>query len=267
MLCPCCERAARHFRTAVLIFSLLLGALHAQSTSSRVPNSGSAEPDQGRPHDSNIEPLRTFPIPRPLFSVGVSLTGGGYRPMALLAKVGFDQEGSNFFANASAAYDNDRMTNDADQPNPKGHDRYLNGGVYFRPPWQPFHGAWFVGAGERCSQLSTTNYTKTGNRPQIGGAYDLIQRPCPNCEHGFSMRITLNWIAAGNDWQNGTHGTGIGLSFPTPRQKRHWFWEESIDIYRSHETVTEPSNLPLTRSQRATRIFWGRVDFGVVYRL
>lgn len=190
-------------------------------------------------------------IPHPFVSAGLSLAGGGYRLSAFRGGVGIELENRSFFAIATAAYDNDRMTNDASQPNPKGDDRYLAGGVYFRSPWQLPRGTFLVGAGWQWNQLPTTNYTKTANRPQLGAAYDLFHLFRLHCSHDFSsLRIAMNWIMTGDDWQNGTHGPEIVLSFPSPHGKRHLFLEGCTGIYRSHETVTEPTNLPLARAQR-----------------
>lgn len=66
------------------------------------------------------------------------------------------------------------MTNDGDQPNSKGHDRYLDADVYFRLPGQPSSGTCFAGGGYRWNRLSTTNYIKIGSRPQFDGAHDFM---------------------------------------------------------------------------------------------
>jgi hypothetical protein len=49
---------------------------------------------------------------------------------------------------------------------------------------------------------------------------------CPECKRDFSMRIAMDWVMAGSDWQNGSHGPEITVSFPTPREKRHLFLQE-----------------------------------------
>jgi hypothetical protein len=56
------------------------------------------------------------------------------------------------------------------------------------------------------------------------------------------------------------------LTWPSPREKRHWFYRQELGIYRFHESVTEPTNLSLTqlqRSQKSTDCF---ADFGILYR-
>ena len=204
--------------------------------------------------------------PHPYGYVGPSLMGGGYAPIAWRVEAGLHVESTHLVIPIGLAYDNGRPANDADQPNPKGHDRYLDAASYFRPDSLLFSGRAFFGFGWRWSQLCTTNYTKTSNRPQIGGGYDLMLRSCPVCRRDFSMRIVMNWVLGGNDWQNGSHGPEIAISIPSPRERRHWFWQERVGIYRFHETVTDRSNIPLTLSQRADRSFACYGNFGIVYR-
>jgi hypothetical protein len=212
-------------------------------------------------------------IPRPYLLIGPVLGGPGYRPLALLLEAGFNVESRYFVMNTLAAYDNDRKTNDGDQPNPKGHDRFLQGNIGFRPPRFPsqlqFLGdpaRWFFGAGYRWSQLSTTNYSKGGSRPQIGGGYDVVLRSCSICRRDFSMRVAVNYFTAGTDWQNGSHGIEASFIFPTPREDRHWFWRERIEVFRFHQSVTNPANISLTRQQKSVTDMEPATDFGIIYR-
>jgi len=223
--------------------------------------------------DSAVEKQLDSFIPRPYLLFGPALGGGGYRPVALLFEAGINVESRHFVMNAEAAYDNDRKTNDADQPNPNGHDRYLQGTIGFRPPsfpralrflGEPSH--WYIGAGYRWSQLSTTNYVKGSNRPQFGGAYDLVLRSCSICRRDFSMRVAVNYFTAGNDWQNGSHGVEVDAIFPTPREDRHWFWRQRVEAYHFHGTVTDPTNIPLAQEERSQGGMDSAADFGLMYR-
>lgn len=223
--------------------------------------------------DSNVERQLDSLVPRPYLLIGPALGGGGYRPLALLLEGGINVESRHFVMNAEAAYDNDRKTNDNDQPNPKGHDRHLQGTIAFRPSsfpkalrflGDPAH--WYFGAGYRWNQLSTTNYMKSGSRPQFGGAYDLVIRSCSICRRDFSVRMAMNYFTAGNDSQNGSHGIEMGFTFPTPREDRHWFWRQRIEVSRFHTTVTDPTDTPLTREQKSHKGMNSSGDFGVVYR-
>jgi hypothetical protein len=205
--------------------------------------------------------LLTQPIPHPYLSFGPSLMGGGYAPLAYRAEAGIDLESTHVIFRSLAAYDNGRKTNDGDQPNPNGHDRYLEGAAYYRA-----RRGWFLGMGWSWSQLSTTNYSKGGTRPEFGGGYDWFLHSCDGCRRDFSMRIDADWVMAGTDWENGSHGPDVKLTFPAPSEKRHLFWRQTIGIYRFHETVTEPTNFSLTQSQRSQKYFDSDVNFGILYR-
>lgn len=123
-----------------------------------------------------------------------------------------------------------------------------------------------VGNAYFCVQLSTTNYTKGGSRYELGGGYDWFLRRCEACQRDFSMRVTVDWITVGTDWQNGSHGPNVTITMPSLREKHHWFWRESLGVYRFHTSVTEPGNVSLTRRQLAERSFDAFADFGVLYR-
>jgi len=109
------------------------------------------------------------------------------------------------------------------------------------------------------SELSTSNYTKHGSRPGISGGWDHINP-------GYSMRINVDWVTAGSDWQNGSHGPSINVTWPSPRLKRHLFWKETLSIYRFHTTVTEPANRELTIEQKSQRYFDGFMSLSVAWR-
>jgi hypothetical protein len=55
---------------------------------------------------------------------------------------GLRVDSRHFPAFAEGSWDNGRKRNDGDQPNPKGHDRGLDGAAYFR-----FASGWYFGAG------------------------------------------------------------------------------------------------------------------------
>jgi hypothetical protein len=206
--------------------------------------------------------LLNSPIPRPYASLGPSLTeGAGYAPLAYRVESGLDLESKRLIFRALAAYDNGHKTDDGDQPNLKGHDRYLESAAYFRVG----HG-WSFGMGWRWSQLSTTNYSKGGSRPEFGGTYDWFLRPCGASRRAFSMRFDVDWITAGTDSQNGSHGPTAVLWFPAPSEKRHLFWRQTVSVYRFHESVTEPNNLFLTQEQNSQKHMDITADFAVIYR-
>lgn len=215
---------------------------------------------------ASISPFLNSLVPRPYLMIGPTLMGGGYAPLAYRAETGLNVESRQWVMKAGAAYDDGHIVNDGDQPNPKGHDRYLESAIYFRPPIEPLSGRWFVGGGFTWSQLSTTNYTKGGSRPLIGGGYDLVSRLCPSCRREFSMRIAMDWLMAGSDWQNGSDGPQITFTLPGLREQRHWFLRERLGVYRFHDTVTDRTNLSLTQEQQSNKHFDSFLDLGIIYR-
>jgi hypothetical protein len=225
----------------------------------------STEHDHPPDDQGERESWLRYPVPHPFVEIGPALMGGGYAPLAYFVETGIDVEARYFVLNADGAYDDGHKTDDGDQPNPNGHDRYLNGVAYYRLSSGKLRGL-AMGGGYTWDQLSTTNYTKGGGRYQIGGFYDIFTRGCERCRRSFSMRAEMEWITAGQDWQNGSHGPDIRATFPALIEKRHWFAVEEIGIYRFHETVTEPTNLPLTESQLSQKSISCSASFGVVYR-
>jgi hypothetical protein len=175
-------------------------------------------------------------------------------------------ESSRAAFEAYGAYDNGRQVNDGVQPNPKGHDRYLAAAASLRLPWRLPSMEPFLGCGWRWNQLSTTRYTKGADRPQIGGGLDYWQRACPTCHPNFSMRLGMNWVLAGSDWQNGVHGAEISISIPSLREARHCFFVATIGIYGFHQTVTDRTKIQLMRSQRADRAVFPVLSLGLLYR-
>jgi hypothetical protein len=203
-------------------------------------------------------------IPHPFVFAGPEGMGGGYAPFALLGGAGLRIDGTHFILDTSASYDNGHKTNDGTQPNPKGHDRGLAGSAYYR-----LASGWFLGAGARWSELSTTNYTKGAWRPTFGGGKDFFYNShCASekCGSDFSMRLSADYVLTGTDWQNGSQGPLITVYIPSPAAKGHLFWRESVGIYRFHDTVTNRSDAALTRLQMGNRSFNSFAEFTVMYR-
>lgn len=205
-------------------------------------------------------------IPVPFLYLGPSIMGGGYAPLAYRVEGGVGMEATHIVFQALGAYDNGHKVYDGDQPNPKGRDRYLDSGLYFRPARHGWSRQLYFGGGYTWTQLSTTNYTKGAGRAQIGGGIDWFVRTCDPCRRVFSMRVSMDWQTVGQDWQNGSHGPNMGFVIPSPREKRHWFYREQVGVYRFHETVTEPYDLPLTRLQRSDKSSDEFIDMGILYR-
>lgn len=189
--------------------------------------------------------------------------GGGYRSVALLEGVGLRLDTEHLLFDANATYDNGRKTNDATQPNPKGHDRGLKGSIYYR-----LSSGWAFGGGARWSQLSTTNYAKTAWRPTAGVSKDFFTAECveSGCRDDFTMRIGADYVTKGSDWQNGSQGVDLSIYLPSPSAKRHLFYRETIGLYRFYDTVTDRNNKYLTQQQMGNHHSNCFVEFTVMYR-
>jgi hypothetical protein len=244
-----------NWRAAILLSLMLFAGtgLVAQQFVSQPPAAQTVDPDQ-QPHAL---------VPRPFVYAGAGLMGGGYAPLAVQGGGGLRVDSARFLAFAEGSYDNGHKTNDGDQPNPKGHDRGLDGAAYFR-----FSSGWYLGAGASWSQLSTTNYTKGGWRPTFGGGKDYFHRRCAgeDCASDFSMRLGVDYVMPGTDHTNAVQGPLLTLFMPSPSSKGHFFFRMTEGIYEFHETVTEPANAPLTQQQIGDRSMTSFGELTLMYR-
>jgi hypothetical protein len=234
-----------------LVMLFVTSALFAQQIVSEKPLT----------EESNQQP--TGLLPRPFLYAGAGLMGGGYSPLAAEAGGGLRIDSQHFLASAEGWYDNGHKTDDSDQPNPSGHDRGLVGDAYFR-----FLSGWFAGAGVRWSQLSTTNYAKSGWRPTFGGGKDYFHKKCAleNCSTDFSMRLGVDYVLPGTDHSNAVQGPLFSFYMPSPSVRGHIFFRETLGVYEFHESVTDPANLLLTRQQIGERSVTSFGEFTLMYR-
>jgi hypothetical protein len=200
-------------------------------------------------------------LPRPFVYTGAGLMGGGYAPLAAEFGAGLRIDSQRFLVNAEGSYDNGHKTKDNDQPNPKGRDRGLVGQAYYR-----LSSGWFFGAGARWSQLSTTNYTKSGSRPTFGGGWDSYRCAERDCPSDFSTRLGVDYVLKGNDHINGSQGPLITFYMPSPSSKGHFFFRQTLGIYSFHDTVTDPTNALLTRKQMGNRHVNGFGELTMMFR-
>ncbi|MGB2606530.1 MAG: hypothetical protein WBC78_23200, partial [Candidatus Sulfotelmatobacter sp.] len=161
----------------LLVALLLTGACAAQTEAEELAYLHQAAGG----HYDREDHVSGRPIPVPIFTLGPSLMGGGYALFAYRIEGGLNMEATHVVFHAIAAYDNGRKVDDDDEPNPKGHDRYLESAIYYRPARPGWKRMFYFGGGYRWSQLSTTNYTKGGARPEFGGGYDMFLRVCRPC--------------------------------------------------------------------------------------
>ncbi|HEX6821524.1 MAG TPA: hypothetical protein VF123_05650 [Candidatus Sulfotelmatobacter sp.] len=204
-------------------------------------------------------------IPRPYVFGGPTLMPGGYAPLAFLAGAGIRIDSEHFLFDVHALYDNGHKVNDNHQPNPKGHDRALNGSMYFR-----FPSGWSFGGGASWSQLSTTEYTKSSWHPRFGGNRDFFVKNCiaENCQGQYTMRIGADYFFGGNNRDNGTQGVFLTLHIPSPSLNRHFFFREKVAIYRYHDTVTTTPeiNRDVFNREMGTHHFDSYMEATIMYR-
>jgi hypothetical protein len=202
-------------------------------------------------------------VPRPYAYGGLEGLNGGYAPLALLGGTGVRVDSEHLLVNAQIWYDNARKVNDGCQPNPSGHHVGVDGGAYLR-----FSSGWAFGGGWRYSKLTTDKYTKVGGRPVFGGSRDFFVRNCrrENCAGDFTMRVGVDYVTKGTDWMNGSQGPLISFYMPSPSLRHHFFYRETVGIYRFHDTVTDRTDPILTREESSNHHFDSFAEFTVMYR-
>lgn len=201
-------------------------------------------------YEENPLPSR---YPLPYVIAGFQLNGGGYSAVSQELGGGLDLELKHFLFIGSATYDNAHKTNDGTLNNRNGHDRMLEGKAFYR--FRP----WYVGGGASWSQLATTNYTKESWRPKFGVGRDWFRE-------SYSFRGELMYRLPGTDHQNAVQGPEFTLWFPSPATKHHVFFQQVVDIYTFHATITDPTNRLLTADQVSRRGVSTFVDWRLIYR-
>lgn len=217
------------------------------------------------------------PFPRPYVAGGLSLMPAGYAAAAWRIQGGLYWTAPHALADVFAAYDNGTKENDGTVDNIKGHDRYLHGFLFYK------QGNTYFGGGATWNQLSTTNYDKgisnpisalaTGDfHPAFGGGHDWLGTqgslraqavyllPPPHESVSYPGQATC-WGCG-----NGVQGVQFSLFFPSPARSGHWFFRIEDFIGEYHDTITDPTNIPLRNSEDSSRHVMDTVDFMLMYR-
>lgn len=203
-------------------------------------------------------------VPHPYVNGGLDLMPSGYASLAAQGGVGIMYNLPHLVLDTYAGYDNGRKENDNTLNNYKGHDRFLRGFAGFK------QGTYYAGVGARWSQLSTTNYTKGGDafsagswHPEVGGGKDWSAYGAPlflrtQVLYMFNESKEVTYYPSAPTCYgcgNGSHGADITLWFPSPAKGGHLFFKMNVVLFRFHDSVTEPSNIPLTNAQIANKHF------------
>jgi hypothetical protein len=215
-----------------------------------------------------------YPQPYAYGGLGMS-RGAGYRPAYAEAGAGFMINTQHVICNAVATYDNGRKVADGTGNNPKGHDRGLASTAYYK-----FPNRLFLGVGASWSELSTTNYSKQGWSPSVGGGWDYLNKNCAaeNCVVEWSFRAQVDYLLKGTEHvnrqgcpvpngqcTNGVEGPQFVLSLPSPVSNSHFIFREALGLYESHATITS-TDPALSAEQLGQRSMGRFADFALLYR-
>jgi len=193
-------------------------------------------------------------IPRPILFAGPSFVGNGYQELAGSIGGGLILSSKKLMSDAEARYMNARKTFDNTVNNRKGHERNLQGRLFYRVRPNVY-----LGGGAQWSETSTTNYMKKGWRPTFGGGADHFA-------DDWSCRWQVLYIMPGTDWQNAVQGPEVQFWLPSPASKSHFFFRQTLGMYEFHTTVTDRTNRNLTASQTADRHAAAFLDFTFGWR-
>jgi hypothetical protein len=193
-------------------------------------------------------------IPRPMIFLGPSVVGNGYQLFAANLGGGFLLKSSQLVGEFNAFYMNAKKTNDGTFDNHSGHERFLQGRVFF-----PWHKGWYFGGGAQWSETATTNYTKKGWRPTFGAGQDYFT-------DGFNTRWQVLYITKGTDRGNALQGPEIEFWLPSPASKTHFFYRQTLGIYEFHTTVSDFRDRALTARQTSDRHVASFADFCIGWK-
>lgn len=205
-----------------------------------------------------FSPAETAPagswIPHPIIFAGPSLVGNGYQTLAGKFGAGFMLNSRDLLGDFEASYMNARKTNDNTANNRKGHERFLQGRLFY-----PWHRGLYFGGGAQWSETATTNYTKKAWRPEFGVGGDHF---APN----WNCRWQTLYILPGSDKSNAMQGPEFQFWLPSPASRSHFFYRQTLAIYEFHTTITDPTDPALTAAQRSDRHSAAFLDFTIGWR-
>lgn len=210
------------------------------------------------------EPEQSLIIrPRPYFYGGMQLDGNGAAVLDYTVALGIQQETRHYSFDAFVEYINTRKFNDNTLNNHSGRTRTLYAAPRYRLPKD-----FFLGAGARWSELSTTNYVKQSWAPFFGGGRDWDDW----------LRISLDylWNASEHvspkgcpvpDGQctNGTRGFDFQWFMPSPKSRSDVLFRMDFLPAWFHGTVTSTDPV-LTRQQKSDHSTGSWLEYTLVFR-
>ena len=198
-------------------------------------------------------PLSNPYVPRPYAIVGFSINGSGYQPISENVGGGLRVDASRILSNIEVGYGNARKVNDATFNNHSGHERSAQARTFYK-----IGNDFYFGGGAQWSQTSTTNYSKQSWRPTLGIGKDLRRNT-------YSLRVQCMYILRGSDKINGSQGSEISLTYPSPDSNHHFYFRSEIGVYRFHTTDTFSDPVTSTM-QRGEHHVTGNLAYHFIYR-
>jgi len=200
--------------------------------------------------------------PRPYFFTGLDLEGNGSRALNYAIASGIQQERGAFILDAYAQYVNTRKNDDNTINNHSGRTRTLYAVSRYR-----LQNGWFVGAGSRWSQLSTTNYVKQAFRPFAGGGKDW---PSARASVDYLWTLTEHVNRQGcpvpdGQCTNRVQGFDFQLFMPSPRSRSHFLFRMDLTSFWFHTTVTTTDPV-LTKRQLGQHSMGSTLSYSMLFR-
>jgi hypothetical protein len=171
-----------------------------------------------------------------------------------------DVESKHFLSDSFALYNNKHKDAPGISPNSRGRQRAFGGTAFYK------QGPWQYGVGAEFSQFAITEYTKQSvfGFAGVGRDWD-IARVQAMYLRAFNER-TQYPSQAGCACTNGVQGLRFQMWMPNPATSRHLFFIINFQPVWFHTTVTDPSNLALTRQQESQHSVDSTVKFDIRYR-
>jgi hypothetical protein len=198
---------------------------------------------------ASVTPMVPSWLPRPVLFGGPSLVGNGYQSIAANFGGGVLLNSRKLVGDFEARYMDARKTNDGTVNNRKGHERFLDGSIFY--PWRK---SLYFGGGAQWSETATTNYTKNGWRPVLGLGGDHFAQD-------WSCRWQVLYVTPMHDRWNALQGPEFQFWLPSPASKSHFFYRQTLGVYEFHTTITDPRDPVLTAQQTSDRHSAAFLDF------
>ena len=204
----------------------------------------------------------TISRPRPYFYGGLDLDGNGSAVLNYAIGAGIQQNTTHFIFDGYGEYTNTRKTNDNTINNHSGRTRLL----YAAPRYRLANG-WFVGAGARWNELSTTNYVKQGFRPFVGGGKDWrLTRISADYLWTASEHVNRQGCSVPRgQCTNGDRGLNFMWFMPSPQSRSHILFRVNVTSFWFHTTVTTTDPV-LTRKQESEIGVGSDLEYTVLFR-